>query len=306
MSTPPVEESSQQVDTAAGLSGGARDEQAGAGIDPGFLARVLADRGGRSLLPVPSQAAQFLDDAMGALFLPCSTHGDDSLLATSRRLLQLRKELGQLLGFMCHAGDVGSLVDGFMRALPGIYDALLCDATAILDGDPAAESLDEVITSYPGFFAIAAHRLAHELHQAKVPLLPRMLSEAAHQKTGIDIHPGASIGNCLCIDHGTGVVIGETAVVGDNVKIYQGVTLGAASVSKEARGKKRHPTVEDRVVLYAHATVLGGDTVIGHDTVIGGNVWVTSSVPPNSYVYHSPQVRVRTVSDLVSPSDYSI
>jgi len=275
-------------------------------IDSGFFERVLADRGGRSLMPVPAEAARFLDDAMGALFLPCSTHGGDSVGATGRRLEQLRGQLAQLLRFMCPDGQVAALVDNFMGALPEIYDALLCDARAILDGDPAAESLDEVIAAYPGFFAITAHRLSHQLHVARVPLLPRMLSEAAHQRTGIDIHPGAQIGRCFCIDHGTGVVIGETAVVGDNVKVYQGVTLGAASVSKEGRGHKRHPTVQDRVVLYAHATILGGDTVIGHDTVIGGNVWLTSSVPPNSYVYHSAQVRVRTMSDLALPSDYSI
>ena len=184
--------------------------------------------------------------------------------------------------------------------------SLRADAAAIVAGDPAAESLDEVVVAYPGFLAITIHRLAHGLHQLGVPILPRLLAEVAHTRTGIDIHPGATIGRSFCIDHGTGIVIGETAVIGDNVKVYQGVTLGALSVSKSAAGTKRHPTIEDRVVLYANATVLGGDTIVGHDSVIGGNVWLTTSVPPRSFVYHSSQVRVRSVSDALDYSDYSI
>jgi serine O-acetyltransferase len=133
-----------------------------------------------------------------------------------------------------------------------------------------------------------------------------MISEIAHSRTGVDIHPGATIGRSCCIDHGTGVVVGETAVIGDNVKLYQGVTLGALSVSKEFSGSKRHPTIEDRVVIYAGATVLGGDTVVGHDSIIGGNVWLTHSVPANSLVYHQSQVRVRTVADVADPIDFVI
>jgi serine O-acetyltransferase len=139
-----------------------------------------------------------------------------------------------------------------------------------------------------------------------VPILPRLLAEVAHARTGVDIHPGAQVGHSFCIDHGTGIVIGETAVIGDEVKIYQGVTLGALSVTKSAAGQKRHPTIEDGVVIYANATVLGGSTTVGHDSVIGGNVWITTSVPPRSYVYHTSQVRVRSVADTLEPLDYSI
>jgi serine O-acetyltransferase len=194
----------------------------------------------------------------------------------------------------------------FSDALPGLYTRIVLDANAIVEGDPAAESLDEVVAAYPGFLATATHRVAHHLHHLGIPVLPRLLSEVAHTRTGIDIHPGASIGRAFCIDHGTGVVVGETAVIGDDVKIYQGVTLGALSVAKSAAGTKRHPTIEDRVVVYANATVLGGDTVVGHDSVVGGNVWLTASVPPYSLVYHSSQVRVRSVAEAQEPMDFVI
>ena len=147
---------------------------------------------------------------------------------------------------------------------------------------PAAKSREEVIRTYPGFYAVAAYRIAHQLHLLGIQGIPRIITEHAHSKTGIDIHPGAKIGNHFCIDHGTGVVIGETSVIGNHVKIYQGVTLGALSVNKEDATKKRHPTLEDNVVVYAGATILGGGTVIGRGSVIGGNVWLTESVPPDT------------------------
>ncbi len=178
----------------------------------------------------------------------------------------------------------------FILALPELRDLMLTDATAILSGDPAAKSLDEVIVSYPGFFATATHRIAHTFTQPEVPLLPRILSEYAHQRTGIDIHPRASIGPSFCIDHGTGIVIGETSVLGAHVKLYQGVTLGALSVDKNLAKSKRHPTIEDHVVVYSNATILGGETVVGHHSTIGGNVWLTNSVPPHSTVYHRGDV----------------
>ncbi len=190
--------------------------------------------------------------------------------------------------------------------LPAIHAALVLDAEAILAGDPAAESIDEVVAAYPGFLAIAIHRIAHAIHHAGVPILPRLLAEVAHTRTGVDIHPGASIGRAFCIDHGTGVVVGETAVIGDDVKLYQGVTLGALSVAKSAAGTKRHPTIGNRVVVYANATVLGGDTVVGDDSVVGGNVFLTSSVPPGSIVYQSSQYRVRRVGDGFDDADYVI
>jgi serine O-acetyltransferase len=189
------------------------------------------------------------------------------------------------------------LANAYLQQLPDIYDLLLKDAGAIANEDPAAQNVDEVIRTYPGFLAIAVHRLAHGLHQLGIPLLPRILSESAHAKTGIDIHPGAQIGTHFCIDHGTGIVIGETTIIGDHVKIYQGVTLGAMSVAKEMANIKRHPTIEDQVVIYAGATILGGNTVIGNHSVIGGNVWLTESVPAYSRLYHKAQIRVSRTED---------
>ncbi len=180
-----------------------------------------------------------------------------------------------------------------LEEIPGIREILASDIQAAYDGDPAARSTDEIIFSYPGIFAITIYRVAHELHDLGVPLLPRIMTEHAHNLTGIDIHPGARIGESFCIDHGTGIVIGETTEIGRSVRIYQGVTLGALSLPKDAgekfRGKKRHPTIEDDVIIYSGATILGGDTVIGARSVIGGNVWITHSVPPDTKVIMEPQ-----------------
>lgn len=189
------------------------------------------------------------------------------------------------------------VAERFFSTLPSIYQKLWRDAEAIHEGDPASESVDEVIAAYPGFFAIFAHRVAHEFYLQRVPLFPRIVGEYAHVRTGIDIHPGARIGDSFFIDHGTGVVVGETTIIGDHVKLYQGVSLGAMSVSKELARTKRHPTIEDNVVVYSNATILGGDTVIGHNSIIGGNVWLTESVPPCSVVYHKSEVKVRTQGD---------
>ncbi|MDJ1499125.1 serine acetyltransferase [Xanthocytophaga agilis] len=185
-----------------------------------------------------------------------------------------------------------TIANQFAESLPRIYDLLLNDARAMADGDPAATSPNEVILAYPGFYAIAIYRMAHRLCQLGVPLIPRLLTEYAHQKTGIDIHPGATIGEHFCIDHGTGIVIGQTTVIGNRVKIYQGVTLGALSVEKTLAGVKRHPTIEDNVVIYAGATILGGHVVVGHDSIIGGNVWLTESIKPYSKVYNKTQIKV--------------
>jgi serine O-acetyltransferase len=180
----------------------------------------------------------------------------------------------------------------FLQALPDIREILTTDLQAAYDGDPAAKTIDEVVISYPGVLAVTIHRIAHQLWQQQVPLLPRMMSEYAHSTTGIDIHPGASIGPSFFIDHGTGVVIGETTSIGQRVRIYQGVTLGALSLPKEEverlRGAKRHPTIEDDVTIYAGATVLGGETVIGAGSTIGGSVWITESVPPGTKVFLAP------------------
>jgi serine O-acetyltransferase len=182
------------------------------------------------------------------------------------------------------AGEAGTVAQAFGERLPAVHALLLADARALYEGDPAARSVDEVIAAYPGFRAVALYRVAHALHLLGVPLAPRLITELAHRETGIDIHPAARIGAAFAIDHGTGVVIGETAVIGDRVKLYQGVTLGAASVRKSLTDRKRHPTLEDDVVVYANATILGGDTVVGARSVIGGNVWLTHSVPPGSVV----------------------
>jgi serine O-acetyltransferase len=188
----------------------------------------------------------------------------------------------------------------FLEGLPAVREKLAGDVQAAYDGDPAALNTDEVILAYPGLLAISVQRLAHSLYEREVPLMPRIMSEWAHNQTGIDIHPGANIGKNFFIDHGTGVVIGETTDIGNNVKVYQGVTLGALSFPKDERGRvvrgtKRHPTVRDNVTIYANAIILGGDTVIGENSVIGGSVFVTSSVPPNSVVtFKPPELRLKT------------
>jgi serine O-acetyltransferase len=188
----------------------------------------------------------------------------------------------------------------FISRLPAVREVLATDVRAAYDGDPAARCYDEIIFSYPGLYAILTYRLAHELHRLDVPLIPRIMTEHAHSRTGIDIHPGTRVGPSFFIDHGTGVVVGGTAVIGANVKLYQGVTLGAFSFDKDGEGQlvrhtKRHPTIEDDVVVYAGATILGGDTCIGRGSVIGGNVWLTHSVPPGARVLQdSPRLRIIT------------
>lgn len=191
-----------------------------------------------------------------------------------------------------------SAVERFLGRIPALRQLLVLDVEASMDGDPAARSFAEIIFAYPGFAAITVQRIAHELWELGVPLLPRIMTELAHSKTGIDIHPGATIGESFFIDHGTGVVIGETAVIGCNVKVYQGVTLGALSFPKDERGRllrgtKRHPTLRDDVVVYAGATILGGDTVIGEGAVIGGNTWVVESVAPGERVLFTKASRAK-------------
>lgn len=184
------------------------------------------------------------------------------------------------------------IIEEFRFELPHILHLLDTDVSAALNGDPAAKSAEEIILCYPGFFAIAIHRIAHFFYSKNVLVFPRILSEYAHQTTGIDIHPGAQIGKYFFIDHGTGVVIGETTIIGDNVKIYQGVTLGALSVKKKLAGTKRHPTVENDCVIYSNATVLGGETILGAGSVVGGNVWLTKSLKPRSVCYNTSKIKL--------------
>jgi len=185
----------------------------------------------------------------------------------------------------------------FLIGLPDLLKQLNQDAKCIFLHDPAARSVEEVILAYPGFFAIAVYRISHNLHMLQMPLVPRMMSEYAHRLTGIDIHPGAVIGSPFFIDHGTGVVIGESAIIKNKVKIYQGVTLGALQVSKDMQDQKRHPTVENNVTIYAGATILGGDTIIGENCTVGGNVWLTKSVPANSIIYQRTDTKLKQKTD---------
>lgn len=188
--------------------------------------------------------------------------------------------------------------ENFVSSLPEVLEKLNLDAQAILNCDPASLSIQEIYMAYPGFYAIAIYRLAHELYIQGFPLVPRLMTEYAHRQTGVDINPGAQIGKSFFIDHATGVVIGETAVIHDNVKLYQGVTLGALYVAKDLQKTKRHPTIMSNVTIYANATILGGQTVIGENSVIGGNAWLTSSVPANSTVFHTPEIKIKTVSNV--------
>lgn len=275
--------------------------------DPAFADRLVdARRRHGPALPLKRDVAAFADELLGLLFPQLSDEDGATPEEIQARLSLVRRDLRNLIGSLASPVRPEDAARAFGEALPDLHARIRLDAEAIVAGDPAAESIDEVIAAYPGFLAIAIHRIAHEIHGLGVRILPRLLSEVAHTRTGIDIHPGATIGRSFCIDHGTGVVVGETAVIGDDVKLYQGVTLGALSVEKSAAGTKRHPTLEDRVVIYANATVLGGQTVVGHDSVIGGNVWLTNSVPPHSVVYHTSQVRVRRASEGFEFSDFVI
>lgn len=207
---------------------------------------------------------------------------------------ELARALAREIALLLPDRDAEAVTAAFLARLTEVRRLVETDITAAYEGDPAATSRMEVVMSYPGLYAVTIHRLAHELYRLGVPILPRIMSEFAHSKTGIDIHPGATIGERFFIDHGTGVVIGETTVIGRNVKIYQGVTLGALSFDKDpvtgalVKGVKRHPNVEDNVVIYAGATILGGRTTIGHDSEVGGNVWLKDSIPPYSRVYNRP------------------
>jgi serine O-acetyltransferase len=209
----------------------------------------------------------------------------------------LEKQFDDLVNLACWDVEksCSAVWDNYVERLPVVLEKLNLDADAIASCDPASLSIEEVYMAYPGFYAIAIYRLAHELYKFGFPLVPRLMTEYAHRQTGVDINPGARIGDSFFIDHATGVVIGETAVIKDNVKIYQGVTLGALYVAKNLEKTKRHPTIENNVTIYANATILGGDTVIGENSVIGGNAWLTASVPPNSTVFHSPEIKIKTM-----------
>jgi serine O-acetyltransferase len=202
--------------------------------------------------------------------------------------------------------EAARITTDFFENCEKLHQVLLNDLNAIYEFDPAAKSKNEVLIAYPGFFAITVHRIAFQLWNNNAQILARLIAEHAHSKTGIDIHPAATIGDHFMIDHGTGIVIGETAIIGKHVKIYQGVTLGALTVTKEAAEEKRHPTIEDNVTIYANATILGGKTVIGKDAVIGGNVWITNSIPAKSLVYHKSEINIKNKEQFPEALNFSI
>ena len=202
--------------------------------------------------------------------------------------------------------SISQITEELYTAIPIVYSNLQKDAKAILDTDPAAHSIQEIINSYPGFTAIAIYRIANIISKLEIPMIPRILTEYAHSKTGIDIHPKAKIGVPFVIDHGTGIIIGETAIIGKNVSIYQGVTLGAMQVEKSMEEKKRHPTVEDNVIIYANATILGGSTIIGNHSIIGGNTFVTKSVNPYSFVMQASKNTVSNQIEINSINSFNI
>ena len=242
-------------------------------------------------IPSVSKTKQFISALMEFLF-PVIAESDTEVDSE----LQYQKLTQDLKSLLCSIAYSEEKAEGlslqFIKALPRIYQWMIEDAEAIYQGDPAAETMEEVILTYPGFMAVSIYRLSHELYHLEVPLIPRIMSEYAHALTGVEIHPGAQIGNPFCIDHGGGVVIGQTTKIGNRVKIYQGVTLGALSVNKKDCKSKRHPTIEDDVTIYAGATILGGATTIGRNSVIGGNVWLVKSVPKNSKVIHNAQITI--------------
>ncbi len=233
---------------------------------------------------------------------------EESFLTNQKnRENDLKLQLCSLIKTCAEDSDIEISITGiFFEQLPQTAEKLIKDAQFILDYDPAAKTLEEIILSYPGFYAIAVYRLAHILYTHNISILPRMMSEQAHSKTGIDISAGAKIGCPFFIDHGTGIVIGETTILGNYVKLYQGVTLGALAVRKEDAAIKRHPTIEDNVVIYAGSTILGGGTTVGHDCIIGGNTWITQSVPSFSVVYHTAQTVVKDRRDFNEPINFII
>jgi serine O-acetyltransferase len=245
-------------------------------------------------VPPNEEIANWVNDLICLLFPEKSDINHSSEKEVELKFEDLKSELVDLLDATseCSGSSSKEKANRFFTNLPELYRILNTDIEALLAGDPAARTRFEIIRAYPGFYTISFYRIAHALHDLSIPLLPRIITEYAHSKTGIDIHPAAEIGEYFFIDHGTGIVIGETTIIGDHVKLYQGVTLGALSVDKSMASVKRHPTVEDHVIIYSGATILGGETVIGHNSIIGGNVWLTKSVPSCSTVYHRPDIEV--------------
>ena len=254
------------------------------------------------------EAIDFLNEIIDIVFPHFSNkvyYSPEDIIAKIQLLERNLKSLLKLVNGV-NSNKVDEIAKSFISKLPETHSMLWSDAEAIYKGDPAAESVDEVILAYPGLMAISIYRFAHILYNLNVPILPRIFTEHAHQITGIDIHPGADIDSPFFIDHGTGVVVGETTKIGKNVKLYQGVTLGALSVEKSLSQTKRHPTIEDDVIIYSQAVILGGNTVIGRNSIIGGNSWITQSVPANSIVYSKMEVKVRSTEKYFDQIEFII
>ncbi len=253
-----------------------------------FIKILLEEHLSCQSCPSPREVSDFFQQIMGLLYWDYATKKLSDIASIESEWASLERGLEQLLKRNKPSSDrsIKKICQGFFDQIPAVYSTLNQDIRAIYEGDPACTCHREVIRSYPGFYAIAAYRIAHAMYVLGIRDFPRIITEHAHSITGIDIHPGAQIAPSFCIDHGTGIVIGETSVIHKEVKIYQGVTLGALSVKKCDADNKRHPTIERGCVLYANATILGGDTIIGHDSIIGGNTWITRSVPPQSKIYY--------------------
>jgi len=271
-----------------------------------FINDVITNKmKGTQQFPDKVVAEFFIDEVFRFLFIGSSA--DRSNIAALEKYNQIKNTFASLVSeTLREESEIKQHTTEFFYRIPSIYKALLQDAEAILAFDPAARNISEVVVAYPGFYATVVYRLSHQLWKQGVQLLPRLFSEYAHSKTGIDIHPAAKIGTDFAIDHGTGVVVGETTVIGDHVKIYQGVTLGALNVAKSLASSKRHPTIEDEVVIYSGATILGGETVIGKGSIIGGNVWLTYSVPQNSVVYHKSEIKIKDKDPFPEPLNFII
>lgn len=241
-------------------------------------------------LPDKQSAHEFIDGLFEFLFIP-TTGINKKQSDIEKGWLSLKSHLATLVYDVVNDSTKSQEIsDEFFEELPSVYNILQTDAKAFIDNDPAALGIEEVYQAYPGFFAITVYRISNLLWKKSIKILARLFTEYAHGTTGIDIHPGATIGESFFIDHGTGVVIGETAVIGKNVKLYQSSTIGALNSAKNKKQERRHPVIEDNVIIYSGATILGGETIIGHDSVIGGNAWITFSVPPSSLVYHKSEV----------------
>lgn len=272
-----------------------------------FISRLFA-KNKTSFFQFPDKglAQQFVDGLYALLFASyVEKYATEEALELEMKLIRCWLQV-LLKKSLADEKEAKKVVEHFFEELPHIYDYLMEDAAAVLEFDPAAKSLEEVLVAYPGFYTTAVYRFAHVLYLKGICLLPRLFCEHAHSKTGIDIHPGATIGRSFFIDHGTGIVIGETAIIGNHVKIYQGVTLGSLTVSKQETSVKRHPTIQDNVIIYANATILGGKTIVGHDSVIGGSAWITKSVLPYSIVYQKSDITIRDKNQLPETIDFVI